>query len=57
MTQFEPPPPGYEVVESDDDAALTPETLRLRAPDGSIVTYAELMRSRTDTDDGKVVNV
>lgn len=43
MTLISEPPEGYELLPSEGDEAVVPEDVRFRAPDGEIVTLAELV--------------
>lgn len=43
MTLIHEPPEGYELLPADTDEAVMPEDVRFRAPDGEVVTLAELV--------------
>lgn len=39
------PPEGYELLPAEDDEPQTPESTRFRAPDGEVVTLADLVEA------------
>lgn len=43
MTVIPPPPEGWELVPSDDEDDLSPESTRFRAPDGEVVKYTDMV--------------
>lgn len=52
MTEIPAPPPGYEVLEVEGDPdEMNLDDLRFRAPDGTIVTAAEVYGDESESED------